>query len=229
MWLSALSPTYKPIPASLVELGYLDEAERFGHLAEANAWGLLIFEITWEMNTLHSLVFPREGRDTSLIPGLLFQGNIHPCIGPIVQNETGRCWADSSHQSILLAIWWKNNTGEHKISWETPVTKYGCIKIKACNLGVCPRQILNGNHMSPLMDLIVRWSSWLYPLVQGTQSPLVRSRPFSSLVDLFILFSPYSAAHSPPHLGAHQVIVFHVHLLFCVCLLKCVLFDVYEL
>ena len=175
------------------------------------------------------LVFPREGRDTSLIPAPLFQGNIHPGIGPIVQNETGRCWADSSHQSILLAIWWKNNTGEHKISWETPVTKYGCIKIKACNLGVCPKQILNGNHMSPLMDLIVRWSSWLYPLVQGTQSPLVRSRPFSSLVDLFILFSPYSAAHSPPHLGAHQVIVFHVHLLFCVCLLKCVLFDVYEL
>lgn len=198
MWLSSLSPIYDQIPMSLAELGYLDDVEHFWNLAESNDWGLLL--IWTYMGDEHTpLMLSGEGGDSSLIPGPLSQGNTRSGIGPIVQHWTPVQLSTFKTVEYSLGNIMKNDTYGHKNSWETLVTKCGCIRLKACNLQVAiyPKHILNENHISPFLDLSFRWLSQLYPLFQGMQSPLVSSRPFSLFCWVIHFILPLLYSHIP--------------------------------
>ena len=196
MWLSSLSPTYDQIPMSLAELGCLDDVEHFWNLTESSDWGLL-WIWTYMGDEYTPLMLSREGGDSSLIPGPRFQGNTHSGIGPIAQDWTPVQLSAFKTVEYSLGNIMKNDAYGHKNSWETPVTKCGCIRLKACNLSVYPKHILNENHISPFLGLSFRWLSQLYPLFRGMQSPLVSSRPFSLFCWFIHFILPLFCSHIP--------------------------------
>lgn len=197
MWLSSLSPIYDQIPMSLAELGYLDDVEHFGNLAESNDWGLLL--IWTHMGDEHTpLMLSGEGGDSSLIPGPLFQGNTRSGIGPIVQDWTPVQLSTFKTVEYSLGNIMKNDTYGHKNSWETPVTKCGCIRLKACNLSVYIQSIywMRIIFLHYWISVSDDWVSWT-PCFKACSPHWSVQGPSLYFVDLLISFYPYSAATFP--------------------------------